>query len=70
MVSFQRLRHAANSLLVMHKHSTNGSRGAEDDLQTLVAAASGYHKVLAENRQLYNEVQDLKGNLKLKMNAI
>lgn len=25
-------------------------------------AASGYHKVLEENRKLYNQVQDLKGN--------
>ncbi|KAG0598943.1 hypothetical protein M758_12G114000 [Ceratodon purpureus] len=36
-----------------------------EELQTLVAAASGYHKVLAENRQLYNEVQDLKGNIRV-----
>jgi hypothetical protein len=27
----------------------------------MARAASGYHKVLAENRILYNEVQDLKG---------
>ncbi len=27
----------------------------------MARAAAGYHKVLAENRQLYNEVQDLKG---------
>lgn len=29
----------------------------------LAQAASGYHKVLEENRKLYNEVQDLKGKL-------
>ncbi|KAI5064530.1 hypothetical protein GOP47_0021200 [Adiantum capillus-veneris] len=34
-------------------------------LQGLAEAASGYHKVLAENRQLYNEVQDLKGNIRV-----
>lgn len=28
----------------------------------LAHAASGYHKVLEENRKLYNQVQDLKGN--------
>jgi hypothetical protein len=28
----------------------------------LTSAASGYHKVLEENRKLYNQVQDLKGN--------
>jgi hypothetical protein len=27
----------------------------------LAHAASGYHKVLEENRKLYNQVQDLKG---------
>jgi hypothetical protein len=28
----------------------------------LAHAASGYHRVLEENRKLYNQVQDLKGN--------
>ena len=28
----------------------------------LANAASGYHRVLEENRKLYNQVQDLKGN--------
>ncbi|KAJ3681342.1 hypothetical protein LUZ60_015831 [Juncus effusus] len=28
-------------------------------------AASGYHKVLEENRKLYNQVQDLKGNIRV-----
>lgn len=71
MVKFQRLRHVANSLLIIYTHdSTNCSGGAEEELQTLIAAASGYHKVLAENRQLYNEVQDLKGNLKLETSVI
>ncbi|KAG0481012.1 hypothetical protein HPP92_011870 [Vanilla planifolia] len=28
-------------------------------------AASGYHKVLAENRKLYNQVQDLKGTIRV-----
>jgi hypothetical protein len=32
-----------------------------NELQEMARAASGYHKVLAENRALYNEVQDLKG---------
>lgn len=39
----------------------------------LAHAASGYHRVLEENRKLYNQVQDLKGNkisfLKLKHHA-
>lgn len=29
----------------------------------LAHAASGYHRVLEENRKLYNQVQDLKGNI-------
>lgn len=29
----------------------------------LAHAASGYHRVLEENRKLYNQVQDLKGNM-------
>lgn len=32
-------------------------------LKGLVDAAENYHSVLAENRKLYNEVQDLKGTL-------
>ncbi|KAL8139162.1 hypothetical protein V2J09_005163 [Rumex salicifolius] len=31
----------------------------------LAHAASGYHKVLEENRKLYNEVQDLKGSIRV-----
>ncbi|XP_011079613.1 kinesin-like protein KIN-14I [Sesamum indicum] len=31
----------------------------------LAHAASGYHRVLEENRKLYNQVQDLKGNIRV-----
>ncbi|XWS38364.1 hypothetical protein CRYUN_Cryun19dG0124800 [Craigia yunnanensis] len=34
-------------------------------LTGLVDAAENYHSVLAENRRLYNEVQDLKGNIRV-----
>uniref|UniRef100_A0A2P2JHT8 Uncharacterized protein MANES_02G021900 n=2 Tax=Rhizophora mucronata TaxID=61149 RepID=A0A2P2JHT8_RHIMU len=34
-------------------------------LKGLVDAAKNYHVVLAENRKLYNEVQDLKGNIRV-----
>ncbi|KAG4916813.1 hypothetical protein JHK87_054370 [Glycine soja] len=34
-------------------------------LHSLASAASGYHKVLDENRKLYNIVQDLKGNIRV-----
>ncbi|XP_021282528.1 kinesin-like protein KIN-14G [Herrania umbratica] len=34
-------------------------------LHTLAYAASGYQRVLEENRKLYNQVQDLKGNIRV-----
>ncbi|KAF0906815.1 hypothetical protein E2562_013215 [Oryza meyeriana var. granulata] len=35
------------------------------DLKGLVDAAESYHKVLAENQKLFNEVQELKGNIRV-----
>ncbi|CAI9094078.1 OLC1v1029737C4 [Oldenlandia corymbosa var. corymbosa] len=35
------------------------------ELKGLVDAAQNYHAVLAENRKLYNEIQDLKGNIRV-----
>ncbi|XP_071699420.1 kinesin-like protein KIN-14L [Rutidosis leptorrhynchoides] len=37
----------------------------ESHIMELSAAAQGYHKVLRENRTLYNMVQDLKGNIRV-----
>ncbi|KAK9147003.1 hypothetical protein Sjap_006906 [Stephania japonica] len=37
----------------------------EKHVQGLANAASGYHKVLDENRRLYNQVQDLKGTIRI-----
>ncbi|RRT83516.1 hypothetical protein B296_00017417 [Ensete ventricosum] len=34
-------------------------------LKVLADAADNYHKVLAENQRLYNEVQELKGNIRV-----
>ncbi|CAN0907821.1 Kinesin-like protein KIN-14L [Linum grandiflorum] len=34
-------------------------------IQEMASAAQGYHKVLKENRLLYNMVQDLKGNIRV-----
>uniref|UniRef100_A0A7N0SZI1 Uncharacterized protein n=1 Tax=Kalanchoe fedtschenkoi TaxID=63787 RepID=A0A7N0SZI1_KALFE len=34
-------------------------------IQSLSHAASGYHRVLEENRKLYNQVQDLKGSIRV-----
>lgn len=42
----------ALSLVLLGKH-----------MQILAHAASGYRKVLEENRKLYNQVQDLKGDI-------
>ncbi|XP_062221024.1 kinesin-like protein KIN-14C isoform X2 [Phragmites australis] len=35
------------------------------DLKGLVDAADNYHRVLAENQKLFNEVQELKGNIRV-----
>ncbi|KAK6158248.1 hypothetical protein DH2020_005562 [Rehmannia glutinosa] len=35
------------------------------NLKGLIDAAQNYHSVLEENRKLYNEVQDLKGNIRV-----
>nr|XP_011465397.1 PREDICTED: kinesin-4 isoform X3 [Fragaria vesca subsp. vesca] len=34
-------------------------------LQSLADAAENYHSILAENRKLFNEIQDLKGNIRV-----
>ncbi|XP_077237543.1 kinesin-like protein 1 [Tasmannia lanceolata] len=40
-------------------------RKLEHHVQGLESAASSYHKLLEENRLLYNQVQDLKGNIRV-----
>lgn len=35
--------------------------GSEYQVQEMSSAASGYYRVVKENRNLYNMVQDLKG---------
>ncbi|KAL6576392.1 Kinesin-like protein KIN-14G [Orobanche hederae] len=37
----------------------------DNHLSTMAHAASGYQKVIEENRKLYNQVQDLKGNIRV-----
>ncbi|KAK0600915.1 hypothetical protein LWI29_019570 [Acer saccharum] len=41
------------------------SSGTGKHLHSLASAASGYQRVLEENRKLYNQVQDLKGNIRV-----
>jgi kinesin family protein C2/C3 len=49
----------------MQKDFRSQFSALENQLPEMARAAAGYHKVLAENRQLYNEVQDLKGNIRV-----
>ncbi|KAI9099054.1 hypothetical protein K1719_024821 [Acacia pycnantha] len=44
-----------------HQDLTNLSH----HLQGLASAASAYHRVVGENRKLYNQLQDLKGNIRV-----
>ncbi|KAM0008066.1 putative minus-end-directed kinesin ATPase [Helianthus debilis subsp. tardiflorus] len=43
----------------------NDLKQMESQIEELSAAAQGYHKVVQENRNLYNMVQDLKGNIRV-----
>ncbi|XP_072953882.1 kinesin-like protein KIN-14Q [Typha angustifolia] len=49
----------------MQMQCSEGFTNLGKHLQILANAASGYHKVLEENRRLYNQVQDLKGNIRV-----
>lgn len=49
-------------LLIKHQEEFNN---LGKHLQSLAHAASGYQRVLEENRKLYNQVQDLKGNIRV-----
>ncbi|VVA90582.1 unnamed protein product [Arabis nemorensis] len=51
------------SLLQMKYQQEFASLG--EHLHGLANAASGYQRVLEENRKLYNQVQDLKGNIRV-----
>ncbi|KAJ0100452.1 hypothetical protein Patl1_20469 [Pistacia atlantica] len=43
----------------------NDLKELESQVQEMSTAALGYHRVLNENRKLYNMVQDLKGNIRV-----
>ncbi|XVF57555.1 hypothetical protein PTKIN_Ptkin06aG0215200 [Pterospermum kingtungense] len=47
--------------MTYHEEFTNLGK----HLHSLASAASGYQRVLEENRKLYNQVQDLKGNIRV-----
>eukprot|EP00258_Populus_trichocarpa_P025237 XP_024441256.1 kinesin-like protein KIN-14I [Populus trichocarpa] len=54
---------AGMQFMQMKFHEEFNSLGMH--IHGLAHAASGYHKVLEENRKLYNQVQDLKGSIRV-----
>ncbi|KAJ6404151.1 hypothetical protein OIU84_012357 [Salix udensis] len=54
---------AGMHFMQMKLHEEFNSLGMH--IHGLAHAASGYHKVLEENRKLYNQVQDLKGSIRV-----
>ncbi|KAL6979582.1 hypothetical protein U1Q18_021240 [Sarracenia purpurea var. burkii] len=67
--SLQELRVASESIkrevLKTQKAYSEEFKHLGVKLKGLIDAAGNYHIVLAENRKLYNEVQDLKGNIRV-----
>ncbi|XP_008804600.2 kinesin-like protein KIN-14C [Phoenix dactylifera] len=67
--SVQDLRRASHS--IKHQVMNSQRRWWEEisnmglKLKVLVDAAENYHTILAENQRLYNEVQELKGNIRV-----
>ncbi|TYI19183.1 hypothetical protein ES332_A07G147000v1 [Gossypium tomentosum] len=67
--NIKELKHAINStkagmqFIQMKFHEEFNSLGMH--IHGLAHAASGYHRVLEENRKLYNQVQDLKGSIRV-----
>ncbi|CAL9108478.1 unnamed protein product [Musa textilis] len=65
----QELRHTLQTtksgMEFMHMKFTDEFTKLGEYLHGLAHAASGYHKVLDENRKLYNQVQDLKGSIRV-----
>ncbi|XP_073131148.1 kinesin-like protein KIN-14J [Henckelia pumila] len=68
-VSLQELRLASKSIkqevLKINKVYAKEIHNFGVNLEGLIYAAQNYHSVLEENRKLYNEVQDLKGNIRV-----
>ncbi|KAG9459558.1 hypothetical protein H6P81_004066 [Aristolochia fimbriata] len=65
----QELRHTLNATKVgmqfFQKKYFEEFTNLGQQIYGLAHAASGYHKVLEENRKLYNQVQDLKGSIRV-----
>ncbi|KAF7805073.1 kinesin-like protein KIN-14G [Senna tora] len=57
--------HTKTGIHFLHKSYQEDITYLSNHLQGLASAASGYHKVVEENRNLYNQLQDLKGNIRV-----
>ncbi|XP_031481605.1 kinesin-like protein KIN-14F [Nymphaea colorata] len=64
--ALKRMVHEAkNQVRYMQSKWQDEFKSLEHRVQGLVLAASSYNKALEENRQLYNQVQDLKGTIRV-----
>ncbi|KAF8033038.1 hypothetical protein BT93_D1811 [Corymbia citriodora subsp. variegata] len=54
-----------NEVLKTERQHSEDLNGLGVKLKGLVDAAQNYHMVLTENRRLYNEIQELKGNIRV-----
>ncbi|AQK87825.1 P-loop nucleoside triphosphate hydrolase superfamily protein with CH (Calponin Homology) domain [Zea mays] len=58
-------RSCENDMYALQMQWRNEISNLGSGLKCLVDAAENYHKVLAENQKLFNEVQELKGNIRV-----
>ncbi|KAG8389528.1 hypothetical protein BUALT_Bualt02G0238700 [Buddleja alternifolia] len=65
MVLKQTLSTTKAGVLFMQKKLHDEVQNLGLHIHGLAHAASGYHRVLEENRKLYNQVQDLKGSIRV-----
>ncbi|KAM6592339.1 hypothetical protein CsatA_000042 [Cannabis sativa] len=67
--AFQDLRLSSNSIkqeiIKAKENYTEEINNLGFKLKTLANAAQNYHSVLAENRKIFNELQELKGNIRV-----
>ena len=55
------------NVIFFHNAKLSSMYLLENHIKSLEEASSSYHKVLEENRSLYNQVQDLKGTQESKL---
>ncbi|KAI4349921.1 hypothetical protein L6164_010462 [Bauhinia variegata] len=59
------MHHTKTEMLVLQKRYQEEFIYLAKHMRGLASTAAGYQKVLEENRKLYNQVQDLKGNIRV-----